>query len=111
MKIKHLIIIVMVISCRDKIKNNLIENNSVWLYAIKDATNNNNEKTMKLQFYNNGIVDEVDTDFIKYYWAYSGVNKTIAINSQEFKILSTKDNTIYLKHTKTGLEARLTKIR
>ncbi len=112
MKLKLVLIslLLFLTSCKDKIENKLIEENSVWQYSIKDATNNNNEKTMKLQFYNNRIVDEVDTNFISYYWSYSSINNTITINNQDFKILSMNDKTIYLKHSKTGLEARLTKI-
>lgn len=113
MKIKAAIPVILffLTGCQGKFESKLTDPESVWLYAIKDATNNNNEKTMQLKFYDNGIADEVDTDFVNFKWSYNPVTKIFNINNQEFDIIGQNAQTIYLKHKKTGLNARLSKIK
>lgn len=112
MKIKAAFIILFFLTgCQGKFESKLTDPDSVWLYAIIDAANINNEKTMQLKFYSNGIADEVDTDFVNFKWSYNSVTKTFSINSQEFDIVGQNAQTFYLKHKKTGLNARLSRIQ
>ncbi|MCG7280638.1 hypothetical protein MHJ94_04930 [Chryseobacterium taklimakanense] len=112
MKIKAAFIILFFLTgCQGKFESKLTDPDSVWLYAIKDAANNNKEKTMLLKFYSNGIADEADTDFVNFKWSYNPVTKTFSINSQDFDIVGENAQTIYLKHKKTGFKARLSKIK
>lgn len=112
MKIKAVFIILFFLTgCQGKFESKLTDPDSVWLYAIKDAANIKNEKTMQLKLYSNGIADEVDTDFVNFKWSYNPVTKTFSINSQEFDIVGQNAQTFYLKHKKTGLNARLSRIQ
>ncbi|AZI20304.1 hypothetical protein [Chryseobacterium taklimakanense] len=79
MKIKAAFIILFFLNgCQGKFESKLTNPDSVWLYAIKDAANNNKEKTMLLKFYSNGIADEADTDFVNFKWSYNPVTKPSA---------------------------------
>lgn len=112
MKIKAAFIILFFLTgCQGKFESKLTDPDTVWLYAIKDAANIKNEKTMQLKFYSNGIADEVDTDFVNFKWSYNPVTKTFSINSQDFDIVGQNAQTFYLKHKKTGLNARLSRIQ
>ena len=101
-----LILIVVALRCNQNKVGNLILTQDVWILNTDDYMHRGQKKTTELRFNLNGYAYEENT-ILKYEWQLNSIPKILEINGQEFDILQVSGDTIYLKNTKTGIEASL----
>lgn len=93
-------------SCSQTKIGNLELTQNVWILSTDDYLHPGQKKTMSLRFNANGYAYEEHT-ILKYPWQYFELADLLEINGQEFKILKTSGDIIYLENSKTGIQSTL----
>jgi len=97
---------VILIGCSKSKSPDLLQDNSVWVFASEKFSNPGELQTMELRFRENGYAYEENT-ILTYPYSYNKYLKIFEINNQVYEILESTQTKLIMKNKDTGIKVLL----